>query len=259
MKKILVTGANGQLGTTLKKLSPTTSDHWIFTTKSELDITNSNSINLFFTENEFDICINCAAYTKVEDAEKEAEQAGEINVEAVQKLVSACNEKQCSLIHISTDYVFDGTKETPYTEADPTSPLNQYGKSKLLGELQIQQNSNSFYIIRTSWLYSKTLGSNFYSAILKKAQNGDTLTVVNDQIGTPTDVDNLAAFILKIIDKEPAKGLYHFSDEKIMTWYDLAVQILKEHELTNPISPSSTEKGGAVRPKYSPLISIKKF
>ena len=129
MKKILVTGANGQLGTTLKKLSPTTSHHWIFTTRKELDIANSNSVNLFFTENEFDICINCAAYTKVEDAEKEAEQAGEINVEAVQKLVLACNEKQCTLIHISTDYVFDGTKETPYTEADPTAPLNQYGKA----------------------------------------------------------------------------------------------------------------------------------
>lgn len=259
MKKILVTGANGQLGTTLKKLSPTSSHHWIFTTRKELDIANSNSVNLFFTENEFDICINCAAYTKVEDAEKEAKQAGEINVEAVQKLVLACNEKQCTLIHISTDYVFDGTKETPYTEADPTAPLNQYGISKLLGELQIQQNSNSFYILRTSWLYSKTLGSNFYSAILKKAQNGDSLTVVNDQTGTPTDVDNLAAFIIKIIDKEPAIGLYHFSDEKIMTWYDLAVQILKEHKLTNPIAPGSTEKGGAVRPQYSPLISIKKF
>jgi dTDP-4-dehydrorhamnose reductase len=259
VKKILVTGANGQLGTTLKKLSPTSSHHWIFTTRKELDIANSNSVNLFFTENEFDICINCAAYTKVEDAEKEAKQAGEINVEAVQKLVLACNEKQCTLIHISTDYVFDGTKETPYTEADPTAPLNQYGISKLLGELQIQQNSNSFYILRTSWLYSKTLGSNFYSAILKKAQNGDSLTVVNDQTGTPTDVDNLAAFIIKIIDKEPAIGLYHFSDEKIMTWYDLAVQILKEHKLTNPIAPGSTEKGGAVRPQYSPLISIKKF
>ena len=259
MKKILVTGANGQLGTTLKKLSPTSSHHWIFTTRKELDIANSNSVNLFFTENEFDICINCAAYTKVEDAEKEAKQAGEINVEAVQKLVLACNEKQCTLIHISTDYVFDGTKETPYTEADPAAPLNQYGISKLLGELQIQQNSNSFYILRTSWLYSKTLGSNFYSAILKKAQNGDSLTVVNDQTGTPTDVDNLAAFIIKIIDKEPAIGLYHFSDEKIMTWYDLAVQILKEHKLTNPIAPGSTEKGGAVRPQYSPLISIKKF
>ena len=259
MKKILVTGANGQLGTTLKKFSLTTLGHWIFTSRKELDITNSNSINLFFKENEFDICINCAAYTKVEQAEKEVEQAGEINVEAVQKLVSACNEKQSRLIHISTDYVFDGSKETPYTEVDSTAPLNQYGKSKLLGELKIQQNSNSFYIIRTSWLYSKTLGSNFYSAILKKAQNGDSLTVVNDQIGTPTNVDNLAAFIIKIIDKEPAKGLYHFSDEKIMTWYDLAVQILKEHKLTNSIAPCSTKKSGAVRPQYSPLISTKKF
>tara|TARA_B100000768_G_C11184076_1_gene334255 strand:- start:48 stop:827 length:780 start_codon:yes stop_codon:yes gene_type:complete len=259
VKKILVTGANGQLGTTLKKLSLKTTDSWIFTTRKELDITKSDSINLFFKENEFDFCINCAAYTKVEDAEKETERANEINVEAVQKLVSACNEKQSTLIHISTDYVFDGIKETPYTEADPAAPLNQYGKSKFLGELQIQQNSNSFYIIRSSWLYSKTLGSNFYSAILKKAQNSDSLTVVNDQTGTPTDVDNLAAFIIKIIDKRPTSGLYHFSDEKIMTWYDLAVQILKEHELTNPIAPSSSEKGGAVRPEYSPLISTKKF
>ena len=259
MKRILVTGANGQLGTTLKQQSLGSEDQWVFCGREAIDITDSHSITSFLEKQNFDFCINCAAYTHVEGAETEIDAARALNVEAVKNLVAACNEKQITLLHISTDYVFDGTKKTPYVETDPTAPLNQYGKSKLQGEQYIQQNATAFYIIRTSWLYSKTLGANFYSAILNKAKKGDSLTVVNDQVGTPTDVAHLAEFLLYMIKKEPEYGLYHFSDEQIMTWYDLAVAIVKEHQLEVSVAPSKTTSGGAVRPRYSPLFSNKKF
>jgi len=259
VKRILVTGANGQLGTTLKQQSLGSNDQWVFCGRDEIDITDTHSITSFLEKQSFDFCINCAAYTHVEGAETEIDAARALNVEAVKNLVLACNEKQITLLHISTDYVFDGTKKTPYVETDPTAPLNQYGKSKLLGEQYIQQNAAAFYIIRTSWLYSKTLGTNFYSAILNKAKKGDSLIVVNDQIGTPTDVAHLAEFLLYMIKKEPEYGLYHFSDEQIMTWYDLAVAIVKEQYLEVYVAPSTTSGRGAVRPTYSPLFSNKKF
>ena len=259
MKRILVTGANGQLGTTLKQQSLGSEDQWVFCGREAIDIIDSHSIASFLEKQNFDFCINCAAYTHVEGAETEIDAARALNAEAVKNLVAACNEKQITLLHISTDYVFDGTKKTPYVETDLTAPLNQYGKSKLLGEQYIQQNAAAFYIIRTSWLYSKTLGANFYSAILNKAKKGDSLTVVNDQVGTPTDVAHLAEFLFNMIKKEPEYGLYHFSDEQIMTWYDLAVAIVKEHQLEVSVAPSTTTSGGAVRPRYSPLFSNKKF
>ncbi|MDC1522529.1 dTDP-4-dehydrorhamnose reductase [Flavobacteriaceae bacterium] len=259
MKRILVTGANGQLGTTLKQQSLGSEDQWVFCGREVIDITDMHSITSFLEKQSFDCCINCAAYNKVDDAETEIDAAYALNLLAVKNLVAACNEKQITLLHISTDYVFDGTKKTPYVETDPTAPLNQYGKSKLQGEHYIQQKAKAFYIIRTSWLYSKTLGANFYSAILNKAKNGETLTVVNDQVGTPTDVVHLAEFLFQMIKKEPEYGLYHFSDEQIMSWYDLAVAIVKEHQLEVPVTPSTTSGGGAVRPTYSPLFSNKQF
>ena len=259
MKRIFVTGAKGQLGTTLKQQSQESNDQWVFCGREEIDITKIHTSASFLEKQNFDFCINCAAYTNVEGAEKEIDAAQALNVEAVKNLVAVCNEKQITLLHISTDYVFDGTKKAPYVETDLTAPLNQYGKSKLQGEQYIQQNAVAFYIIRTSWLYSKTLGGNFYSAILNKVKKGDPLTVVNDQVGTPTDVAHLAEFLLKMIKKEPEHGLYHFSDEQIMTWYDLAVAILKEHQLEVPVAPRTTTSGGAVRPRYSPLFSNIKF
>jgi len=259
VKRILVTGANGQLGTTLKQQSLGSEDQWVFCGREVIDITDMHSITSFLEKQSFDCCINCAAYNKVDDAETEIDAAYALNLLAVKNLVAACNEKQITLLHISTDYVFDGTKKTPYVETDPTAPLNQYGKSKLQGEHYIQQKAKAFYIIRTSWLYSKTLGANFYSAILNKAKNGETLTVVNDQVGTPTDVVHLAEFLFQMIKKEPEYGLYHFSDEQIMSWYDLAVAIVKEHQLEVPVTPSTTSGGGAVRPTYSPLFSNKQF
>ena len=259
MKRILVTGANGQLGTTLKQQSLGSEDQWVFCGRNEMDITKTHSIASFLENQSFDFCINCAAFTDVEGAETEIDAAHALNVEAVKNLVAACNEKQITLLHISSDYVFDGAKKTPYVETDPIAPLNQYGKSKLLGEQYIQQNAAAFYIIRTSWLYSKILGANFYSTILNKAKKGGPLTVVNDQVGTPTDVAHLAEFLFKMIKKEPKHGLYHFSDEQIMTWYDLAVAIVKEHQLEVSVVPITKPDGGAARPIYSPLFSNKKF
>tara|TARA_B100000767_G_scaffold274955_1_gene309764 strand:+ start:5831 stop:6610 length:780 start_codon:yes stop_codon:yes gene_type:complete len=259
VKKILVTGAKGQLGSTLKEKARSSKDHWVFCGRDEFDITDSKAIAVFLNNKHFDYCINCAAYTNVVKAEQEADQAQAINFEAVKKLVHACNQNQITLIHISTDYVFDGNKKTPYLESDATDPLNQYGKSKLLGEQEIQKNARAFYIIRTSWLYSKTLGSNFYSAILNKSKKGEALFIVNDQIGTPTNVDHLAAFVMRLILKEPPKGLYHFSDEQIMSWFDLAVKILEEHQLDNPVTPIATAESGVIRPYYSPIFSNKKF
>lgn len=247
------------MGTTLKQQSLGSEDQWVFCGREVIDITDMHSITSFLEKQSFDCCINCAAYNKVDDAETEIDAAYALNLLAVKNLVAACNEKQITLLHISTDYVFDGTKKTPYVETDPTAPLNQYGKSKLQGEHYIQQKAKAFYIIRTSWLYSKTLGANFYSAILNKAKNGETLTVVNDQVGTPTDVVHLAEFLFQMIKKEPEYGLYHFSDEQIMSWYDLAVAIVKEHQLEVPVTPSTTSGGGAVRPTYSPLFSNKQF
>ena len=259
MKRIFVTGANGQLGTTLKQQSLGSENQWVFCGRNEIDITKTHSIASFLENQSFDFCINCAAYTNVEGAEKEIDAAHVLNVEAVKNLVVVCNEKQITLLHISSDYVFDGTKKAPYVETDQTSPLNQYGKTKLLGEQYIQQNAAAFYIIRTSWLYSKTLGANFYSAIINKAKKGGPLTVVNDQVGTPTDVAHLAEFLLNMIKKEPKHGLYHFSDEQIMTWYDLAVSIVKEHQFEVSVAPKTKLGGGAARPIYSPLFSNKKF
>ena len=162
--KVLVTGANGQLGSTIKELYSTNQDNiqFTFTTKAELDISNKNEIKKFFSKNNFDYCINCAAFTNVEQAEKTPEIAFKINAKAVKHLAKICKVTNTVLIHISTDYVFDGSKNEPYSELDIPNPINEYGKSKLLGEQYIQQILNSYFIIRTSWLYSKDFGYNFY-------------------------------------------------------------------------------------------------
>ncbi len=259
MKKILVTGSNGQLGKTLERQSQQSLYQWTFCSREELDITKEDELNSVFGSQDFDYCINCAAYTNVEGAEKHPEEAHTLNVEAVKKIVASCNKHHITLVHISTDYVFDGSKSTPYVETDATAPLNQYGKSKLLGEQFIEQDAKAYYIIRTSWLYSKIEKANFYNAILNKARETEELQVVNDQIGTPTNVSNLAAFIIELLSKNPEKGLYHFSDKKIMSWYDFAQTILDEHQLSTKITPIPTPKGGAVRPRYSPLFSNKKL
>lgn len=253
MKRILVTGSNGQLGMCIQKIAelhPTL--EFTFMNIQELDITNMENMNQIFETSNFDYCINCAAYTNVEQAEKTPERAFEVNAEGAKNLALSCLARKVVLIHISTDYVFDGEKEDPYTVDDIPNPINEYGKSKLQGEKYIQAILKSHYIVRTSWLYSE-FGKNFYQTILTKAKTENVLFITDEQIGCPTDANNFAKFIFDIIIKKKYKfGVYHFTDELPMTWCDFAKIILKENNLTNYIKAKNYTTF-AKRPKNSIL------
>lgn len=240
MDRILVTGSSGQLGQTLHELVTKKGDsyqHFDFKTSSELDITDPEAINNIFRKGNYDYCINCAAYTNVEQAEKTPEPAFAVNAEGAKNLAKACKDHVVTLIHVSTDYVFDGTKEGPYTVEDATNPINEYGKSKLEGEQYIRQIWANHYIIRTSWLYSKKYNHNFYRTIVKKALEGQNLHITDEQIGCPTNTESLAKFIIKnLLSGEQPFGTYHVTDGKPMTWYDFAKQILEENGLTHKVN-----------------------
>lgn len=254
--RILVTGANGQLGKTIKDLfSKDLNLNFTFTSKHDLDITNKEAIKAFFKENKFDYCINCAAYTNVEAAESNPEAAFIVNADAVMNLAAVCKTKNVVLIHISTDYVFDGEKQLPYTEQDQPNPINEYGKSKLAGERYIQEIKPDYFIIRSSWLYSR-FGNNFLKTIIGKIQNQERLTITTSQKGTPTSCDDLSEFILKLIKSKIANfGIYHFSAKGETTWYDYALQICKHFNDydCNKIEPVEIYNAKARRPKYSVL------
>lgn len=262
MKKILVTGANGQLAMTIKKLYAENNEgiDFLFLSKTELDITSKKKVDEVFSSNSFDYCINCAAYTNVDQAEKTPEIAFKVNAEGVKKIALACKKNNTVLIHISTDYVFDGEKETAYTVTDQPNPINEYGKSKLLGEQYVQSILHNYYIIRTSWLYSREFGNNFYRTVIERVSQGKNLIVTNDQIGCPTDTISLSKFILELIfNCSKAYGILHYSDNKILTWFEFAKQILTEKGYRNRIN---LVKAGnyitfAKRPKNSVLQSIK--
>lgn len=258
MGRILVTGANGQLGKSVEKYSRIHPHHqWFFCNRTDLDITNAEQVQTVFERYSPTYCINCAAFTNVDLAEKEPQTAEAVNTEAVKGLVKVCASQNTILIHISTDYVFDGEKATPYTEDDRPNPLNVYGKTKASGEQYVLQKSKKAYVVRSSWLYAKTHGKNFYQSILKKAKAGDPLKVVNDQIGTPTSTDDLARFLIQLIEDAPAYGLYHYAGKKIQSWHEFAQSILHEHQLKASLESIQTPKGGLKRPIYSPLISLK--
>ena len=259
---VLVTGANGQLAKTIQKLFANNKDnvHFTFTTKKELDITNPKQVKNHIANKNYDYCINCAAYTNVEQAEKTPEIAYKVNAEGVKNLAEACKKTSAILIHISTDYVFDGEKETPYTEDDIPNPINEYGKSKLLGEHYVQDILEHYFIIRTSWLYSKEFGHNFYKTILEKAQTEKELHITDAQIGCPTNTVNLSKFIYALIlEQSKDIGIKHFCDRKAMTWFDFAQQILKENGLENKIKLVKAKKYPtfARRPKNSSLSNSK--
>ena len=256
--KVLVTGANGQLGLTIKELFGTNEDNIDFTyvTKLKLDITNARALKEYFRSHTFSYCINCAAYTNVEQAEKAPDIAFKVNADGVKNLAQICEDHDVTLIHISTDYVFDGQKNKPYTINDVPNPINEYGKSKLLGEQYIQQYSSKYYIVRTSWLYSKNFGKNFYKFIVDSAKQGQNLTITTDQIGCPTDTEDLAQYVVEeLIKARKSFGLYHFCNSKPMTWYEFAKQILEEHQLKDKVKLQAvdTYKTVAKRPKYSVL------
>lgn len=227
MKKVLVTGASGQLGQCFKKFASRFPElDFDFCTSQDLDITQFGVVSAFLRKNEFDYCINCAAYTAVERAEKEQEMAYLVNGEAVKNLAELCNEYGITLIHFSTDYVFDGKKSAPYTEMEETAPLNVYGASKLLGEDYIQNHMEDYFIFRTSWLYSD-IGNNFLNTIREKVEGGDSLQITTSQRGTPTNAYDLACFVLELIaEGNKHYGIYHYSNLGEGTWYDFAKEIL---------------------------------
>jgi dTDP-4-dehydrorhamnose reductase len=255
MRRILVTGANGQVGKCIQKIADNYSQFkFFFCGSKELDITNPQSIAKAF-EDHFDYCINCAAYTNVEQAEKTPEPAFEINAEGTRNLVKACLKHETILIHISTDYVFDGKKESPYTTSDTTNPINEYGKSKLKGELYIQDILKRYFIVRTSWLYSE-FGNNFYKTILKKAKSGEDLEITDAQKGSPTNANNLASYIMELIAAQSdSYGIHHFTDGKAMSWYDFALDILREVGLEKEVKLDRAKnyRTFAARPAYSVL------
>jgi dTDP-4-dehydrorhamnose reductase len=260
MKRVLVTGANGQLGKSIRKIAQDYQEmKFIFTDVAELDITNNEEVNTFFKSNKIDYCINCAAYTAVDKAEEEADKAYLLNAIAVKNLAEACKTSAAVLIHISTDFVFDGTKRTPYTEEDTPNPLSVYGKSKLKGEQYLQGILERHFIVRTSWLYSE-YGNNFVKTMLRLAETKDEISVVNDQIGSPTYAGDLASFLLQIIHADPKKyGIYHYSNEGEISWYDFAVEIFKQHKKAVRVSPipTSAYPTAAKRPTYSVMYTSK--
>jgi dTDP-4-dehydrorhamnose reductase len=263
--KILITGANGQLGSELRKLSANDcSVQYVFTDYQELDITDSNAVKAFFAEQKPDFLINCAAYTAVDNAESDYEKALKLNANAVANLVEACKIYDTVLLHISTDYVFDGKNPKPYLENDITNPLSAYGKTKLYGEQNALLYSKSI-IIRTSWLYS-SFGNNFVKTMLRLGSQREKLKVVADQIGSPTYAEDLASAILKIVEtinKNAAQakfGIYQFSNNGQCSWCDFAKEIMQVGGKNCAIEPISTSEypTPAHRPQFS-LLSKEKI
>lgn len=255
MENILITGANGQLGSELKVLSNEYKNfNYYFTDIEELDITKKSDIDVFCKKNKINIIINCAAYTAVDLAESEIELSNLINAEAPKIITEIAIKQEIKVIHISTDYVFDGKNFKPYSEDDATNPTSQYGKSKLNGETNILQNPNSI-IIRTSWLYS-SFGKNFVKTILNLTKNKKELRVISDQIGSPTYANDLAKAILKILSGNKfISGIYNYSNQGVASWYDFAFEIIKIKKLKNKIVPILTKDypTPAARPFYSVL------
>ena len=265
--KILVIGANGQLGKSVQKIvsSAKQNNEFVFVGRGELDLSQEESIASYLNNNKFDIIINCAAYTAVDKAEEEQELANQVNYLAVKQLAEITNKQQAKLMHISTDYVFDGESERPYIETDETNPINIYGKTKLAGEKAIQAiMPTNAIIIRTSWVYSE-YGNNFVDTMLKLGKERDKLNVVNDQIGSPTYATNLANAILKIIEnknyqtKSPATKIYHYSNKGKVSWYEFAKEIFELADIHCAVKPITTKQypTPAKRPKNTLMNKAK--
>lgn len=256
MINLLVTGSSGQLGQCLKQLLLSATDiSCYFAAREDLDITNSDELQRFFSDHNFDYCINTAAYTNVEKAESEQKEAFLINAEGAYSLAKACKKHNVVLLHISTDYVFDGMAKTPYQEQDPTNPLNVYGASKLKGEQHIVDTWKKHFIIRTSWLYSQ-YGQNFLNSMLQFAKQKKALTITTQQKGTPTNANDLAKVLVTIIKTGNARyGVYHFSNQGEATWYDFAKAIFKATGEIDTVNLAKTEHYAtfAKRPAYSVL------
>ncbi|HMI07189.1 MAG TPA: dTDP-4-dehydrorhamnose reductase [Flavobacterium sp.] len=257
---VLVTGGSGQLGQSLQSISEKYREiDFHFASSAEADITDKESLDRIFKKIKPDFCINAAAYTAVDKAESEPEKAFAINVTGAQNLAETCNVFKTVLIHISTDFVFDGNQTQPYSETDATNPQGVYGLTKLQGEVAISVALKEHFIIRTSWLYSE-FGNNFMKTMLRFAKERESLNVVDDQIGTPTYAVDLAEAIVAIIKSgKAAYGIYNFSNEGTTSWYGFAKEIFAinaEKIILNPI-PTTAYPTPAKRPKYSVLDKTK--
>lgn len=244
MKKILIIGGNGQLGNCFNKLTSEYSLEYDFrfTDYDTLDITNQEQVNSYFADYEPNFCINASAYTAVDLAEQEKEKAFAVNTTGVGYLAEACAENDIDLIHISTDYVFDGKTEIPYTEDDFTNPLGIYGASKKEGEELALENNPKTIIIRTSWLYSE-FNKNFVKTMLHLFSIKEELNVVADQFGQPTNANDLAQAVMKIINTEEKEyGIFHFSNYSETSWFDFAKKIAEFSESNIKINPITTEE-----------------
>lgn len=258
---VLVTGANGQLGSEIQNNTHRISNYY-FSDADSLDITDARAIRAFVQQHAINLIVNCAAYTNVDKAEDDCATAEAINHTAVAHLASVCKEFQLPLIHISTDYVFGGTKNTPYRETDATQPLGVYGRTKLAGEQAIQNSGIEHLIIRTSWLYSLRFGNNFVKTIQRLSGERPQLKVVADQVGTPTNAADLANFIVQAIENAWYQGkreVYHFSNEGVCSWYDFAVAIVAATGNTCEVLPCTSAEfpSKVTRPSYSVLDKTK--
>ena len=258
MKKVLVTGGNGQLGQCLQVISGKNNQfQFTFVNSKQLNVITKESIEARLDDS-YDFCINCAAYTAVDKAEEEQEQANLINHIGAKNLAEVCLENNISLVHVSTDFVFNGQHYLPYVETDTTEALSVYGQTKLDGEKAIQNILPNHFIVRTSWLYSE-FGGNFVKSMLNLSKNRDELSIVNNQIGTPTYAMDLAETIVKIITSNTHFGLYHFSNEGTASWYDFAKVIFAKSNVAikvNPI-PASSYPTPATRPHFSVMDKAK--
>ncbi|MEO1943724.1 MAG: dTDP-4-dehydrorhamnose reductase, partial [Candidatus Thioglobus sp.] len=248
--KILVIGKTGQLGQSINEIVSKVQsyDEFIFVGRDELDLSNTDGVASYFENNNFNIIINCAAYTAVDKAESEIELANRINHLAIQKIATIANKQQIKLVHISTDYVFNGESDIPYLESDVVNPINIYGKTKLAGEQAVLETMlTDATIIRTSWVYSE-YGNNFVDTMLRLGKERDKINVVSDQIGSPTYAGDLAMAILHIIQNEEFLNsgqktqIYHYSNEGSCSWFDFAKEIFELMNIQCTVNPITTEQ-----------------
>jgi dTDP-4-dehydrorhamnose reductase len=256
MTTILITGSNGQLGNEMQQAAVRFPNfNYIYTDVAELDICDKGALDAFVKANNVNVIVNCAAYTAVDKAEDDVELCYKINRDAVRNIAEVGSENKVKVVHVSTDYVFDGTNYLPYTEDMPVCPATVYGKSKLEGEQALLENCKESVILRTAWLYS-SFGNNFVKTMMKLGTERDSLGVIFDQVGTPTYAADLADAIMQLISSETfVPGIYHFSDEGVCSWYDFTKTIHRMANITCDVKPIETKDYPArtPRPHFSVL------
>ena len=260
MTTILITGSHGQLGNEMQQTARRFPQfNYLYTDIEELDICDKAALDAFVKANAVNVIVNCAAYTAVDKAEDDVELCYKINADAVRNIGEIAAENNLKVVHVSTDYVFDGTNHIPYTEDQPVCPATVYGKSKLAGEQALLKTCKQAVILRTAWLYS-SFGNNFVKTMMKLGTERDSLNVIFDQIGTPTYAADLADAIMRIISsKNFVPGIYHFSDEGVCSWYDFTKSIHRLAGITCDVRPIETKDYPArtPRPHYSVLNKAK--